>query len=133
MLNDREILIGKDMENRRTFTRVLFSIDAKLTLNNQDYPVTLHDISMAGALVSCSTIKPPLKDTVGILNFSLADDHSTVTMDVNIVHTQDTLLRLNCNSIDINSISVLRRLIELNLGDSEQLNKELSELSYSQN
>jgi hypothetical protein len=36
---------------------------------------------------------------------------------------------LQCNAIDIDSVTHLRRLVELNLGNSEQLNKELSQLS----
>ncbi|XPF94208.1 PilZ domain-containing protein [Colwellia sp. RE-S-Sl-9] len=119
------------MENRRIFTRVLFSIDARLTVNNIDYPVSLHDISMSGALIKCSVDKPDLADQTGILHFSLDGEDSKVSMNVTIVHEHDSEIRLHCNSIDLDSISILRRLIELNLGDSEQLNKELSQLSYS--
>jgi hypothetical protein len=50
-------------------------------------------------------------------------------MDVAVVHIEDNETGLQCNAIDIDSISHLRRLIELNLGDSNQLNKELNQLS----
>ena len=56
-------------------------------------------------------------------------------MQVTVVHieTEEESIEigLDCTAIDLDSISILRRLIELNLGDSKQLNKELSELSYS--
>lgn len=123
------------MENRRTFTRILFSLDAKLTVNQKEYPVSLHDISISGALIKCSNSTPFTENQTGCLNFSLNDDDSQVSMKVTVVHVKTAEDRieagLDCTSIDLPSISVLRRLIELNLGDDEQLNKELSELSYS--
>jgi len=122
------------MENRRTFTRILFSLDAKLTIEQKECSVSLHDISLAGALIKCSLDESPKIGQTGELQFAL-DDSSPVTMKVTVVHAtpkeDSTEVGLDCNVTDLDSISVLRRLIELNLGDDEQLNKELSELSYS--
>ena len=119
------------MQERRIFTRVLFSIEATLTINEIDYPVTLHDLSLSGALIKCAVDKPSLKNKTGLLHFSLDGSHSKVSMQVTIAHEKNNEIGLQCNSIDLDSISLLRRLVELNLGDSEQLNKELSQLSYS--
>lgn len=119
------------MENRRIFTRILFSIEAKLTINEINYPVTLHDISLSGALIKCTVNTPPLEDKTGVLHFSLDGSNAKVSMQVTIVHKNNSELGLQCNAIDLDSISLLRRLVELNLGDSQQLNKELSQLSYS--
>ena len=122
------------MENRRTFTRILFSLDAKLTIDKTEYPVSLHDISISGALIKCSADNPPQANQTGLLQFAL-DDNSKITMQVTVVHIEteeeNIEIGLDCTAIDLDSISILRRLIELNLGDSKQLNKELSELSYS--
>jgi len=124
------------MENRRTFTRILFSIEAKLTINEIDYPVTLHDISLSGALIKCAVDKSAFKNKKGLLHFSLDGENAKVSMQVTIMHEKsldnNAEIGLQCNAIDLDSISLLRRLIELNLGDNEQLNKELSQLSYSQ-
>lgn len=124
------------MENRRTFTRILFSLDATLTIDQEEHPVSLHDISISGALIKCSNETSPKKNKTGWLHFSLNGEDSKVAMQVTVVHTkateQNTEVGLDCHAIDLNSISILRRLIELNLGDSNQLDKELSELSYSQ-
>jgi len=119
------------MENRRIFTRVLFSINAKLSIGQIDYPVSLHDISMSGALIKCSSLQVSLLNKTGLLHFSLDDNVSKVSMQVIVIHQQGAEMGLHCSSIDLDSISVLKRLIELNLGDSEQLSKELSQLSYS--
>jgi len=117
------------MENRRQFTRILFSIKAELSVDDITYPVTIHDISLNGALVSALESKCPLKGKLGDLTFSLSDNESKVTMHVAIVHEQKDETGLQCNAIDIDSVTHLRRLVELNLGDSKQLDKELSQLS----
>lgn len=121
------------MENRRLFTRVLFSIKATLTVENNSYEVSIHDISLNGALITHPKSVTSLKGKLGVLTFNLNNDESKVTQHVAIVHEDTEEIGLQCNAIDLESISLLRRLIELNLGDSEQLNRELSQLSSSEN
>lgn len=120
------------IENRRQFTRVLFSIKAELTVEDITYPVSIHDISLDGALITTVKSEHSLKGKLGTLNFHLSDNESQVTMHIAIVHENDDETGLQCNAIDIDSVTHLRRLVELNLGDSEQLNKELSQLSRTQ-
>jgi hypothetical protein len=45
-----------------------------------------------------------------------------------VVHREWTLVGVRCVEIDLESISHLRRLVELNLGDAELLHRELSAL-----
>jgi len=117
------------MENRRQFTRILFSIQATLEVEEQTYPVSIHDISLNGALVTSTGSKTPLKGKFGTLSFLLSDGESEVAMHIAIVHEGEDETGLQCNAIDIDSVTHLRRLVELNLGDESQLNKELSQLS----
>lgn len=117
------------IENRRQFTRILFSIKAALSVEGNTYPVSIHDISLNGALVSAVESEQPLKGKLGTLTFFLSDNESEVTMHITVVHEQNDETGLQCNAIDIDSVTLLRRLIELNLGDNEQLDKELNQLS----
>jgi len=117
------------MENRRQFTRILFSTAAQLTVENKTYPVSIHDVSLNGALITAVDSTISLKGKLGTLNFSLSGDNSSVTMHIAVVHEHDDETGLQCNAIDIDSVTHLRRLVELNLGNSEQLDKELSQLS----
>jgi hypothetical protein len=119
------------MENKRQFTRVLFSIDATLQLAEHNFQVNIHDISLNGALVSAPQNPEQFNNMLGTLSFSLADGDANVVMDVAVVHIESQEIGLQCNAIDIESVSHLRRLIELNLGDPEQINKELWQLSRS--
>ena len=117
------------IENRRQFTRILFSIKAELNVENTTYSVSIHDISLNGALVTAVKSEQPLKGKLGTLTFFLSDNESEVTMHIAVVHEKNDETGLRCNAIDIDSVTLLRRLIELNLGDNEQLDKELSQLS----
>jgi hypothetical protein len=49
-------------------------------------------------------------------------------MDVVIAHQQNDELGVRCVDIDLDSITHLRRLVELNLGETELLERELSAL-----
>lgn len=117
------------MENRRQFSRVLFSIKATLTLSEKNYAVSIHDISLNGALVTSPTDETSLQGQLGTLSFSLSDQQPDVEMHVAVIHHSEDELGLQVNAIDIDSITHLRRLIELNLGDEDQLNKELAQLN----
>jgi hypothetical protein len=117
------------MENRRQFTRILFSIDAQLEVEEQSYTVNIHDISLNGALVTAPENAEKIKNKLGLLTFQFADSDLEVSMHVAIVHVEKDEIGLQCNAIDIDSVTYLRRLVELNLGDESQLNKELSQLS----
>ncbi|MFQ3276657.1 MAG: outer membrane autotransporter protein [Colwellia sp.] len=118
-----------DMNNRRQFTRILFSISAKIEIEEKIYLVSIHDISLNGALVTAIDSEESLKGKLGTLHFVLSDRESEVTMNITVVHEEKDETGLQCNAIDIDSVTHLRRLVELNLGDSAQINKELSQLS----
>jgi hypothetical protein len=49
-------------------------------------------------------------------------------MQVKLTHEDPGQLGFVCQYIDLDSISHLRRLIELNLGDQEELDRELAAL-----
>jgi hypothetical protein len=53
---------------------------------------------------------------------------ATVRMEVSLKHIEGQHAGFRCEHIDLDSISRLRRLVELNLGDSESLHRELTEL-----
>ncbi len=119
------------MENRRQFTRILFSIQATLEVEEDSYSVSIHDISLNGALITTPTSETSLVGKLGLLSFMLGEDAEPVEMHIAVVHEEDDETGLRCNAIDIDSITQLRRLVELNLGDESQLNRELSQLSKS--
>ena len=118
------------MLEQRNFSRILFLAQACLFIDQEKYPVKLLDISLKGALVE----KPPRWQTSNHaikLQFKLNDNESEITMNVAVSHEDKQLLGLKCLHIDIDSISLLRRLIELNIGDEALLQREIEQLIIS--
>jgi hypothetical protein len=50
-------------------------------------------------------------------------------MTVQVAHLQGQQIGVSCLSVDIDSVTHLRRLIELQLGDPRLLERDLAELS----
>ncbi|GGW53617.1 PilZ domain-containing protein [Alishewanella tabrizica] len=113
---------------QRHFKRVRFFSQAELVSDGHRYATEVIDLSLKGALIkkpaeTVSTGTSPL-----LLSLHLSESEETITMQVSIAHQHADVLGLHCDKIDIDSISHLRRLLELNLGDPALLNRELDEL-----
>lgn len=113
---------------KRHFHRVPFAASIQLAAAEQRWPATLLDISLKGALVA-----PPqgCKLAVGavcMLELHLDEAETIIQMRTRVAHVTDHHLGLRCDQIDAESLTHLRRLIELNLGDAELANRELSQL-----
>lgn len=115
------------IQDRRRFQRIPFEADVELLEGPRRWSVQLHDLSLKGLLVD----RPAgWQAPVGALiqaNLRLASDVE-MRMLVSLAHEDDGLLGFYCREIDLDSLTHLRRLIELNLGDSELLERELSAL-----
>lgn len=116
-----------DNEHRR-HVRILFDAPATLTRDEQRWQTQVIDVSLKGALVR----RPP--DWNGApgetyqLALQLDDDRLVIRMEVSVAHVHSDSIGFHCDHIDLDSITHLRRLVELNLGDAELLNRELSSL-----
>ena len=113
--------------DRRRFQRFAFDAETELVQDQRRWPVTLHDLSLKGLLVD----RPEHWDADPTQPFEakirLADD-AEVRMEVEMSHSEGELIGLVCRHIDVESISHLRRLVELNLGDESLLERELAAL-----
>jgi hypothetical protein len=117
------------MEDKRRFTRIIFSTPAQLTIGSNSYNTSLIDLSLKGALVKTDQ---DLTNYVGqdcSLSFTLPSSDVVINIKASIAHVEHNNLGMLCTKIDLDSISHLKRLISLNLGDEELLDRELSSLS----
>lgn len=116
--------------NRRQFSRILFQSEAVLSVDGAaDIQVSVVDISLKGALVEPMPAVYTEVGSAGTLTLQLSDAEALISMDVTVAHHQGPYLGLACRRIDLDSMTHLRRLIELNLGDEATLNRELSALT----
>ena len=118
------------MQNRRQFSRVLFSTPALLKFDNHQYPCKLLDVSLNGALITKCEAFNGSKNADATVHFTLPQSDIEMSMHVNICHIQENHIGLKCHHIDIDSITYLKRLVELNLADDELLHRELTLLIH---
>lgn len=114
---------------RRRFSRILFNASAQLVLPSGELEVDVLDLSLKGAMVRPQTPAYVQMGTQGLLKIRLDDVASNIRMEITIVHHQGDLYGLACREIDLDSMTHLRRLIELNLGDEDLLNREIQTLT----
>ena len=113
--------------DRRRFRRIAFDAKTELRQNGQEWSVQLVDLSLKGLLVQ----RPTPWQGNGAQAFEVdihLDADTDVHMQVRLTHDDHGQLGFECEHIDLHSISHLRRLIELNLGDEEELHRELGAL-----
>ncbi len=114
-------------EEQRRFTRIAFDAAATLIKDGREWPCELIDLSLKGALVSQPDDWNGAIDDTCKLRLTL-DDDVRIDMDVAIAHHENQRVGLCCKDIDLDSITHLRRLVELNLGDAILLERELMAL-----
>lgn len=113
-------------EDRRQFARIHFAAQAQLSTVDTRADVQLLDISLQGALVRLPAGLQLEPGEPCLLALRLGD--VTIKMAAELAHVQADHAGLQCRCIDLESISHLRRLVEINLGRRELLERELRAL-----
>ena len=117
--------------DRRHFQRVHFTARATLSQNQHSVPVEIVDLCLNGVLVDHFNsrefdLKQPLQ-----LRLELSEQDAIATR-LRCAHEHqpvgDRRCGFQCDSIDLDSIVHLRRLVELNLGSASALDRDFSEL-----
>ncbi|MDR6960251.1 hypothetical protein J2W43_004252 [Pseudomonas brassicacearum] len=115
------------MSERRRFVRIEFHAKTELTQGPFTWPVKLLDLSLKGLL-----IEKPQPWLGNAEKTFMADIHLSneveVKMDVRLTHDDHGHLGFVCEHIDLDSIAHLRRLVELNLADHDELEREFAAL-----
>lgn len=120
-----------DSNDSRHFSRIPFHADVQLHfyMAEEEHETHLLDISLKGALVKIEL--PVVKSFEGkncSMTLSLGRDDENITMEGRVVHQEGQLMGIECQHIDVDSMTRLRRLVELNTGDEKLLQRELTEM-----
>lgn len=116
------------IKNLRHFSRIPFGAEVMLHLHDRTISVHLVDIALKGALVQTATLQALVPQEKCRLVLPLTDGGDSIIMAGKIVHLEGQHVGIQCQDIDVLSLSQLRRLIELNTGDAELMQRELSQL-----
>ena len=113
---------------RRHFSRIAFAGPAQLVTVEQRLPVQVLDLSLKGALLllpGSSGVEP---GELCLLDLPLAPHEGRITMAAQLAHVSGDRAGLLCLGIDLESITHLRRVIELNLGDAALAERDFKAL-----
>lgn len=111
---------------KRRFTRIPFEASVHLHSRKGDWYGKLRDISLKGVLITRPHGWASKPGEQFILEVNAPGNVFDINMDVEVAHIEDDEIGFKCNRIDLDSMSQLRRLVELNLGDEQLLQRELS-------
>ena len=118
-----------EFNEQRRFNRISFDAEAHLIKGEEKWPCQLIDLSLKGALIAHpKNLKTQTGDKF-LLRLVLDSEREVVIeMQVSVSHIENDHIGFRCEHIDLDSITHLRRLVELNLGDTELLERDLSAL-----
>lgn len=112
---------------RRRFKRIAFDAKTELKQGERQWQVTLVDLSLKGLLIERPDPWTGNKDDAFQVEIHLGKEEH-VEMNVRLTHNDHHQLGFVCEHIGLESVTQLRRVIELNLGDPEELERELAAL-----
>lgn len=117
---------------RRRFSRIPFDATAHINSEKGELHLNCHviDISLNGILITIP------KGWLGSLNdlytidLLLENGQLVIKMEAIVAHIAQDTIGFTCTHIDLDSITHLKRLVELNLGDEGLLHREFSALIH---
>jgi hypothetical protein len=136
LIADRSLCGEQSMKNlrstqaeRRQFWRARFQAPAQLSLADGVHSAELLDISLKGALLELPADTTAALDEQCQLRLELGNGDEAIVMQTTVTHVDSgRRVGLRCDAVDLDSITHLRRLVQLNAGDEALLDRELKAL-----
>jgi len=114
--------------DNRHFHRILFTAEAILSCEEKTWDCEIIDLSLKGCLLRFMIPWEENLEKLYTLTLQLSEQIQ-IKMVLTAMHIIGNKVGFKCEHIDIDSISELRRLVELNLGNSALLERDLLALS----
>jgi len=117
-------------QQRRHFTRIDFNTEYHLSTadSSQQWSGQVVDLSLHGVLIKQPDSFTGKQSDELKLELILSGSDITVQMEARIAHMHDGLVGFECQHIDVESLTHLRRILELNLGDPKLVEREITEM-----
>ncbi len=121
------IIVSNQTDERRQYQRVPFIAEVIMDKDGEQWSCELLDISLKGVLLEAPQGIDADMDATYEVELVLGEDVA-IRMQANISHTNNHHWGLQWKNIDVEGLSHLRRLLELNMTDGDEMHRELAEL-----
>ncbi len=112
--------------NNRQFRRIPFEAEVSLSVDQDKWSAELLDVAMKGAMVGTDTPLPFSLGTKCNLCITLPGTPISLKFLAEMTHFEESRYGFKFISEDLETLTHLRKLIELNTGDTEATRSELS-------
>lgn len=124
-------MTDRSPQEKRSFSRIAFDSEVLVSDSSGDWATTLIDISLKGVLMKGPPGWKGKRGDKCRLAIKLHGGEVEIHMVATVAHVEKNSTGFRCEKIEAASAVHLRRLVELNLGDEELLNRELAALGKS--
>lgn len=115
------------MSNQRQYQRIPFQAEADIDISGSLQRCDLVDLALRGALLRSSRDLPLTPDETARLIIFLPEAALHLTFSARLVHRREDLYGFLFTEADDQTMGHLRRLLELNLGDGEEVEREFAQ------
>lgn len=116
---------ASNSNNRRRFQRFAFEGKVRLYSTSAMWESALLDVSLKGALIARPSDWQSKAGASHRIELRV-DDGPRISMAATVVHMSENTIGFKWDRIDLDSFVQLKRLIELNIGNPDQMNEELN-------
>ena len=117
------------MTEQRHYQRISFVTTTQVEIDATCYEATLADISLKGALVAFPAAVKPEEGKACHLRIELGSDETVLAFEGEIAHAHEALAGIRFTRYNLETITHLRRLLELNSADPDRVLSELFTLA----
>jgi hypothetical protein len=114
------------MTERRRFTRVQFDSRCRLYRDGRAHDARLVDVSMRGLLIERPDGWRGRRGDEQEVEVRLAEAGPAIRAVARVAHVQPDAVGFEVLTMDLDSATHLRRLLELNTGDPQRVHRELT-------
>lgn len=117
-------------DDRRQFVRIPFHSQVLLKLDETITVCRLLDVSLKGILLEVPADWKAAQESPFSLELALSPSskEDRIQMQVSLVHREGNQVGFRWDSIHFESFIHLKRLLEVNIGDESELNREIHSL-----
>ncbi|GGA71545.1 cyclic diguanosine monophosphate-binding protein [Neiella marina] len=114
-------------DERRKFFRIVLDWPVEVVVGEVRTPAVLIDLSFKGLLLHSDTMQLPVDEKVDVEVHNPESD-SPMSFKAHVVRASNGNFAMQIDAVDIDTMSELRRTIELNIGNDALLQRNLEQL-----